>query len=65
MKCPEFDFDNPEGSSFCGMCATPLPSPEKISELPTQTREKIPDKLKRGSTFASRYESIEELGYGG
>jgi len=65
MKCPECQFENPEGSSFCGKCATPLPSSEKISDFPTQTREKTPDKLTRGTTFASRYEIIEELGEGG
>lgn len=65
MKCPECHFVNPEGSSFCGKCATPLPSSEEISDFPTRTREKIPDKLTRGTTFASRYEIIEELGEGG
>jgi len=65
MKCPECDFDNPEGSSFCGKCATPIPSSEEISDFPTGTREKTPDKLTRGTTFASRYEIIEELGEGG
>ena len=65
MKCSECHFVNPEGSSFCGKCATPLPSSKEISDFPTQSREKIPDKLTRGTIFASRYEIIEELGEGG
>ena len=65
MKCPECHFVNPEGSSFCGKCATPLPSPEEISDSPTRTRVTTPDKLTRGTIFASRYEIIEELGEGG
>jgi len=65
MKCPECHFVNPEGSIFCGNCATPLPSLEEISDSPTRSRITIPDKLTRGTTFASRYEIIEELGEGG
>jgi serine/threonine protein kinase/Tfp pilus assembly protein PilF len=65
MKCPKCHFVNPEGSSFCGKCATPLPSSEEISDFPTRTRVTAPDKLTRGTTFASRYEIVEELGEGG
>ncbi len=64
-KCPECHFVNPEGSSFCGKCAAPLPSPEEVSDSPTRARVTAPDKLTRGTTFASRYEIIEELGEGG
>jgi len=64
-KCPECHFVNPEGSSFCGKCATPLPSLEEVSDSPTRSRVTTPDKLTRGTTFASRYEIIEELGEGG
>ncbi len=64
-KCPECHFVNPEGSSFCGKCAAPLPSPEEVSDSPTRSRVTTPDKLTRGTTFASRYEIIEELGEGG
>lgn len=65
MECPKCHFDNPDESRFCGKCATPLPSLEEISASPTKTLEKIPDELNRGTTFASRYEVIEELGSGG
>jgi TolB-like protein/Flp pilus assembly protein TadD/tRNA A-37 threonylcarbamoyl transferase component Bud32 len=65
MECPKCHFENPEDSSFCGKCAAPLPSLEEISATPTKTLEKKPDELTRGTTFAARYEVIEELGKGG
>ncbi|GAG05187.1 unnamed protein product, partial [marine sediment metagenome] len=65
MECPKCHSENPDESSFCGKCATPLPSLEEISASPTKTLEKTPDELTRGTTFASRYEVIEELGKGG
>ncbi len=65
MECPKCHFENPEDSSFCGKCATPLPSLEEISATPTKTLEKKAKELSRGTTFASRYEVIEELGSGG
>ncbi len=65
MECPKCHFENPDESSFCGKCATPLLSLEEISATPTKTLEKTPDELTRGTTFASRYEVIEELGKGG
>jgi len=65
MECPKCYSENPDDSSFCGKCATPLPSLEEISASPTKTLEKVPDELTRGTTFAARYEVIEELGKGG
>jgi len=65
MECPKCHFENPEDSSFCGKCAAPLPSLEEISATPTKILAKKPDELTRGTTFAARYEVIEELGKGG
>jgi len=63
MKCPKCHFENPEDTMYCGKCASPLKPSEEIS--PTKTFE-IPAKgLTKGTTFASRYEVIEELGRGG
>jgi len=63
MKCPKCNFDNPDDAIYCGNCATPLKPSEEISS--TKTLE-IPAKgLTTGTTFASRYEVIEELGKGG
>ena len=65
MECPKCHFENPDDSSFCGKCATPLLSLEEISASPTSFLKKASDELTRGATFASRYEVIEELGKGG
>ncbi|NIM59608.1 MAG: protein kinase [Candidatus Aminicenantes bacterium] len=65
MECPKCYSENPDDSRFCGKCATPLPSLEEISATPTKILERAPDELTRGTTFAARYEVIEELGKGG
>ena len=63
IKCPKCNTDNPDTQKFCGECATPL-QPSK--EIPvTETLEKPTEELTRGTTFADRYEIIEELGKGG
>jgi serine/threonine protein kinase len=63
VKCPECDTENTSDSQFCKKCATPLPT-EEIS-APTETLEAAKDELTTGSTFAGRYQIIEELGKGG
>jgi serine/threonine protein kinase/Tfp pilus assembly protein PilF len=65
MKCPKCKTDNPEDSRFCNHCATPLPPSGDISALHTKTLQVPVIELARGSTFAGRYEFIEELGKGG
>jgi len=64
-RCPKCQFDNPPDTLYCGKCATPLPSPEEISVSHTKTLETPVEELTRGTTFAGRYEIIEELGKGG
>ncbi|MFQ6110094.1 MAG: protein kinase, partial [Candidatus Aminicenantales bacterium] len=65
MKCPECHFENPETTRFCGNCGTRLISKEKISVSPTKTQPTPREELKIGTTFAGRYQIIEELGKGG
>jgi serine/threonine-protein kinase len=65
MKCPECNFENPEETKFCGECAAPLHPSEKISASVTETLETPKEELTTGSTFARRYQIIEELGKGG
>jgi len=66
MKCPKYHFDNPDTSPFCAECGTQLfPAPEDISVSHTETLETSKEELTTGSTFAGRYEVIEELGEGG
>jgi serine/threonine-protein kinase len=64
-KCPKCKSDNPATAKFCSECAAPLPSAGEISDSQTKTFL-IPAKdLIKGTTFAGRYQIIEELGRGG
>jgi serine/threonine protein kinase/Tfp pilus assembly protein PilF len=63
MKCPKCQFDNPSGTRFCGNCAAPLPAASENS--PTETIQTPVRELTAGSTFARRYQIIEDLGKGG
>jgi serine/threonine-protein kinase len=47
---------------FCGNCAAPLPPNQR---LVTETDQMPLLELKPGTTFAGRYQVIEELGHGG
>ncbi|MCK4645161.1 MAG: protein kinase [Candidatus Aminicenantes bacterium] len=62
-KCPKCNTDNPYDSKYCKECAISLPSSEEI--LITETIEIPTEELTTGSTFADRYQIIEELGKGG
>ena len=63
MKCPKCHFDNPSDSKFCKECGIQLIPKEEIPV--TETLETPTEELTRGTTFANRYEIIEELGKGG
>jgi tetratricopeptide (TPR) repeat protein/tRNA A-37 threonylcarbamoyl transferase component Bud32 len=65
MKCPKCNFENPDGTLYCGKCAAPLLPSEEISAPLTETLETPKEELTTGSTFAGRYQIIEELGKGG
>jgi len=65
IKCPKCQFDNPDDSKFCKECGTRIIPSEEIPASPTKTLETPNEELTRGSTFAGRYEIIEELGKGG
>jgi serine/threonine protein kinase/predicted Zn-dependent protease len=62
-KCPKCNTDNLDTLKFCGECGTLLPSLEEIEV--TETIEAPKEELTRGTTFAGRYDIIEELGKGG
>jgi len=62
-KCPKCQTYNPSDSKYCKECATPLPTSDKDDV--TKTIEAPKEELTRGTTFAERYEIIEELGKGG
>lgn len=65
MKCPKCDSVNPSDSKFCKECATPLPPSGDINFSKTETIQTPIKELTTGSTFAGRYQVIEELGKGG
>jgi serine/threonine protein kinase/WD40 repeat protein len=65
MKCPKCHSENPDTKRFCGECGTQLLSAEDIEASPTKTLETPKEELTTGSTFARRYQIIEELGKGG
>ena len=63
IKCPKCQSDNPESAAFCADCGTKLISLRDV-EI-TETMETPKEELTTGSTFAGRYQIIEELGKGG
>jgi serine/threonine protein kinase/predicted Zn-dependent protease len=75
--CPRCRADNPGTKRFCGECGAPLPSgnqppgPDapRAGGIPpssmTETLETPVRELTTGSSFAGRYQVIEELGHGG
>ncbi|MGB3863188.1 MAG: serine/threonine-protein kinase, partial [Candidatus Aminicenantaceae bacterium] len=73
-RCPECHSENPEMSQFCADCGTQLgvseekPIKAKEPKKPiehTETLQAPREELTTGSTFARRYQIIEELGKGG
>jgi len=61
IECPKCRHENPEETAFCGKCGTKFDSDAE----PTKTLETPKEELSTGSTFAGRYQIIEELGRGG
>jgi len=62
-QCPKCQSVNPDTAKFCSECATPLNPTEDIGV--TKTLQTAAKGLAIGSTFAGRYQIIEELGRGG
>lgn len=65
VKCPKCQTENPETKQFCGDCGTQLRPPKEIRPEVTETFQTPVKELTTGSTFANRYQIIEELGKGG
>jgi len=68
VNCPRCRLENPDTSRFCADCGTPLRLSDNGAAKPstgTATVETPREELVMGSTFAGRYQVIEELGRGG
>ena len=65
MKCPKCQSDNPEGTRFCGRCGRELRDEGETLAAGTATFPTPSKNLERGTTFARRFEIIEEIGKGG
>jgi serine/threonine protein kinase/Tfp pilus assembly protein PilF len=65
MKCPQCQHKNPANTAFCGRCGASLLGGTQNRPPATMTI-KIPIlELAIGSTFAGRYQVLENLGKGG
>ncbi len=66
VRCPKCQAENPETKQFCADCGTRLvPLVKDIHAGITETLQTPVHELTTGSTFAGRYQVIEELGHGG
>jgi serine/threonine-protein kinase len=65
IECPKCKTDNPDTLKFCGECGTQLGKAEGAPIEHTETLQAPREELTTGSTFAGRYQIIEELGKGG
>jgi len=64
IACPKCQAENSTDSRFCRQCAAPL-IVASADETPTITSETPLRSLSTGTTFAGRYQIIEDLGQGG
>ena len=65
VPCPRCQAENAESSLFCSSCGAKLEAAKEFSLLHTETMQTPIRELTSGSTFAGRYQIIEELGKGG
>jgi TolB-like protein/predicted Ser/Thr protein kinase len=65
IRCPECQHENPDNTHFCGKCGSRFPLSDEAAMSLTRTIPTPTKFLVKGTTFAGRYEIIEELGRGG
>jgi len=65
MKCPKCNAESAADTRFCSNCGAALQPSEEISPPFTKTLQAPIKELTTGTTFAERYQIIEELGKGG
>jgi len=65
-RCPNCLVENAETQRFCGDCGTPLPASSRRDAAAADETIPLPTSvLEPATTFARRYQIIEELGAGG
>jgi len=65
VECPKCQSENTDTAAFCSDCGTRIRPGNDVKVEVTRTLVKHKEKLFAGSTFAGRYQIIEELGKGG
>jgi len=65
MMCPSCRAENSSDQSYCGVCGTRLQTGSRDADSAPTTYAGDSAELKTGTTFANRYQVIEELGRGG
>jgi len=65
VTCPKCHLTNPDTAHFCADCGTQLSPAKDIHPEVTETIKTSARELTTGSTFAGRYQIVEELGRGG
>jgi tetratricopeptide (TPR) repeat protein len=65
MECPKCQSDNPDDSHYCRICGTSFELTAKTSTSGVQPGYGPHRTLIPGTSFAGRYEILEELGRGG
>jgi len=65
MRCPKCHSENTDTARYCSNCAALLHPYDETPNSCTKTLETPREELATGTTFAGRYEIIEELGKGG
>ncbi|MGB3861251.1 MAG: protein kinase [Candidatus Aminicenantaceae bacterium] len=65
IQCAECQFENPDDSVFCGKCGSKFPLSDEAAISLTRTLQTPARDFIKGTTFAGRYQIIQELGRGG
>jgi serine/threonine protein kinase/tetratricopeptide (TPR) repeat protein len=65
LHCPKCQRENPDDAAFCAHCATAIPRRGGGAASTKTLATPMPGELRTGTTFAGRYQVIEELGRGG
>jgi eukaryotic-like serine/threonine-protein kinase len=65
VKCPKCHFENPDDTSYCGKCATPLAASDEALGSLTKIIDAAGRDLVKGTLISGKYRIIDKLGAGG